>query len=68
MRPSRAELQCEVTLALKRPVTPEISVSWLWQDKSSVVKDGDRVKVGEGVDTSGEMREFFVTNGRVFLI
>ena len=70
VRPSRAELQREVTLARNSPVTPEISVSWLWQDTSSIVKDGDLVKVGDGVEVfrSAVMMEFFVTTGRLFLI
>ena len=70
MRPSRAELQREVMLARNSPVTPEISVSWLWQDTSNIVKDGDLVKVGDGVEVirSAEIMEFFVTTGRLFLI
>ena len=56
-----AELQCEVTLALSRPVTPENSVSWLCPDTSNVVKEGRLVMVeGEGVDISGEMMELLV--------
>lgn len=57
-----AELQCEVTLALRRPVTPETSVSWLCPDTSIVVKEGRLVMVeeGEGVDISGEMMELLV--------
>lgn len=55
------ELQWEVMLALRRGVRPGKSVGWLRPvEGSSMVKDGTRCRVEEGVVQSGERMELAV--------